>query len=112
MLKYAILFLAGLVLSLLLTPLVRFLAIRLGAIDQPGERKVHSKPTPRLGGIAIFISFHLIVLIASQFGFFYFPPGFLHDVKFWWILGASALVLSLGAVDDFRRMPPSIKFLF
>jgi UDP-GlcNAc:undecaprenyl-phosphate GlcNAc-1-phosphate transferase len=33
-------------------------------------------------------------------------------IKFWWIFVASAIVLSLGAVDDFRRMPPSIKFLF
>jgi UDP-GlcNAc:undecaprenyl-phosphate GlcNAc-1-phosphate transferase len=112
MLKYLILFCLASVSSLLLTPLIRFIAIKLGAIDQPGERKVHSKPTPRLGGFAIFISFHLILLIASQFEFFYFPPGFLQDVKFWWVLVASAIVLSLGAADDFRRMPPSIKFFF
>jgi UDP-GlcNAc:undecaprenyl-phosphate GlcNAc-1-phosphate transferase len=112
MLKYAILFLAGLALSLLLTPLVRFLAIRLGAIDHPGGRKTHLKPTARLGGFAIFISFYLILLVASPFEFFHFPRGFLQEISFWWILAASAIVLSLGAVDDFRRMPPSIKFLF
>ncbi len=112
MLKYAILFLAGLALSFLITPLVRFLAIRLGAIDYPGGRKTHLKPTARLGGFAIFISFHLVFLVASQFEFFYFPPGFLQEINFWWILAASAIVLSLGAIDDFRRMPPSIKFLF
>jgi UDP-GlcNAc:undecaprenyl-phosphate GlcNAc-1-phosphate transferase len=98
MLKYAILFLAGLVLSLLLTPLVRSLAIRLGAIDYPGGRKTHPKPTARLGGFAIFISFYLILLVTLQFDFFHYPPGILQMIKFWWIFVASAIVLSLGAV--------------
>jgi len=112
MLKYAILFLLGLGLSLLLTPLVRTLATRLGAIDLPGGRKIHTRPMPRLGGFAIFVSFHLVLLIGSQFDFFYFPSGFLQEIKFRWILVASTIVLCLGAVDDIRRMPPSVKFFF
>ena len=37
--------------SLILTPLVRSLAVRVGAIDQPGERKIHTVSMPRLGGV-------------------------------------------------------------
>ena len=52
--------------SLLLTPWVIKLARFVGAIDQPGERKAHSHPMPRLGGVAVFlscfISFGLVAL--------------------------------------------------
>ncbi len=112
MLKYLILFVTASVCSLLLTPLVRAFSRRVGALDLPDDRKVHKQPIPRLGGLSIFIAFNLVVLIASQLGFFYFPQNFLIQTKFWWLLTASAIVLGLGAVDDFRRMPPSVKFSF
>jgi len=112
MLKYFLLFCIASICSLLLTPLMRSIAIKLGAIDLPGERKIHDQPTPRLGGLSIFLSFNLILLIASQIGFFYFPLNFLKEIKFGWLLVASAIVLGLGALDDFRRMPPSVKFSF
>jgi len=112
MLKYLILFIVTSVFSLLLTPILRSVSRRVGALDLPGERKVHDQPIPRLGGLAIFISFNLVLLIASQIGFFHFPQNFLKEIRFWWLLVASAIVLGLGAVDDFRRMPPSVKFSF
>jgi UDP-GlcNAc:undecaprenyl-phosphate GlcNAc-1-phosphate transferase len=112
MLKYLILFLIASVFSLLLTPILRTVSRRVGALDLPGERKVHDQPIPRLGGLAIFISFNLVLLIASQIGFFHFPQNFLKEIRFWWLLVASAIVLGLGALDDFRRMPPSVKFSF
>ena len=112
MLKYLILFLIASVFSLLLTPILRTVSRRVGALDLPGERKVHDQPIPRLGGLSIFISFNLVVLVASQIGFFHFPQSFLKEIKFWWLLVASAIALGLGAVDDFKRMPPSVKFFF
>jgi UDP-GlcNAc:undecaprenyl-phosphate/decaprenyl-phosphate GlcNAc-1-phosphate transferase len=112
MLKYLILFLIASGLSLLLTPIVRLAARRVGALDLPDDRKVHKQPVPRLGGLSIFIAFNLIVLVASQISFFYFAADFLKEMKFAWLLIASAIVLGLGAVDDFRRMPPSVKFSF
>ena len=111
MLKYAILFIAALISSLILTPLVRSGARRLRAMDLPGKRKIHTRPIPRLGGFAIFISFYLVLLIFSQFGYFHFPEDFFEKVNLGWLLGASAIILGLGAVDDFRRMSPSFKFL-
>jgi UDP-GlcNAc:undecaprenyl-phosphate GlcNAc-1-phosphate transferase len=111
MFKYLILFLIASVFSFLLTPLLRSFAIKVGAMDIPGERKIHDQPTPRLGGLSIFISFNLILLIASQIGFFHFPPHFLREIKFAWLFIASAIVLGLGAVDDFRRMLPQRQIL-
>jgi len=112
MLKYLILFLFAAACSLLLTPVVRSLAIKIKAFDLPGERKIHTRPIPRLGGFSIFIAFHVILLASLQFAFFHYPPDFLGGIHFGGILLASALVLGLGAVDDFRRMPPGVKFLF
>ena len=112
MLKYLILFCIAFICSLLLTPLVRFVSRKLGAFDLPGERKIHTQPIPRLGGFSIFIVFHLVLYVFSQIDFFYFPIHFLNKINFWWMFVASTLALGLGAVDDFRRMPPSVKFFF
>jgi len=112
MLKYLILFLIGSVFSFLLTPLLRSFAVRVGAIDQPDERKIHCQPIPRLGGFSIFVSFNLILILSCQFAFFHFLTNFLEGAKFTWLLVASAIVLGLGAVDDFGRMPPGVKFFF
>src|SRR4030042_4970277 len=112
MFKYLILFLLAAGFSFFLTPMVKSFARRMGARDLPGERNVHSQPTPRLGGLSIFVAFILVLFITSQISFFYFPFNFLKEIKFVWLFIASAIVLALGAVDDFRRMPPSVKFFF
>jgi UDP-GlcNAc:undecaprenyl-phosphate GlcNAc-1-phosphate transferase len=112
MLKYLVLFLFASGISLLLTPRVKSIAKKMGALDLPGERKVHSQPIPRLGGLSIFIAFYLVLFVTSQISFFFFPIHFLKEIKFGWLLVASAVVLGMGAVDDFRRVPPSIKFFF
>ncbi len=46
--------------SLALTPLAKRLALKVGAVDHPGERKVHKKPIPRLGGVAVLAAFALV----------------------------------------------------
>lgn len=48
-------------LSFALTPVARGLAFRLGAIDEPGPRKIHQKPIPRLGGLAVVASIGLVL---------------------------------------------------
>ena len=110
MLKYLILFIIAAGFSLLLTPLVRSAALRLGAMDVPDGRKIHTCPIPRLGGAAIFITFYIVLFISSQLWFLHFPVGFLREKDFGWILLASAIVLGLGAVDDFRGMSPGVKW--
>jgi len=112
MLKYVIVFVAALGTSFLLTPWVRSIARSLGAIDLPGGRKIHSHPIPRLGGFAILITFYLTLFVFSQLVYSNLFEDFFDKVHFGWLLGASAIMVGLGALDDFRRMPPSFKFLF
>ncbi len=53
---------AGFLLSTALVPLSRMVARRLGVLDAPGHRKVHDEPTPRLGGLAVFLAFNAVVV--------------------------------------------------
>jgi len=52
---YAALILVAAAVTLVVTPIVRAVSLRFGLVDQPGGRKVHSHPIPRLGGVAIFL---------------------------------------------------------
>jgi UDP-GlcNAc:undecaprenyl-phosphate GlcNAc-1-phosphate transferase len=112
MLKYLILFLITSAFSFIFTPVIRSVSRRLGVFDLPGGRKVHDQPIPRLGGFSIFVTFNLILIITSQIDFFFFPIDFFKTINYGWLFVASAIILGLGAVDDFRKIPPSIKFFF
>ena len=48
--------------SLLLVPLAKVIAKHIGAMDMPNERKVHTKPMPRLGGLAIIAGFTVSII--------------------------------------------------
>jgi UDP-GlcNAc:undecaprenyl-phosphate/decaprenyl-phosphate GlcNAc-1-phosphate transferase len=101
-----LLFLASLLLSLLLTPLVRALARRIGAFDQPGPRRIHDQPVPTLGGLAIAASV-LGVAWAS-----FLLPGPVGRLGIQPLLGftvASIPILAMGVVDDLRGVRPLAK---
>ena len=57
---------AALVLALGITPVARRMAHQFGVLDQPNARKVHVKPTPLLGGVAIYIAFVLALLFLGD----------------------------------------------
>lgn len=86
--------------SLLLTPLLRRLALRLGFVDHPTSRKIHSEPIALLGGVAIYISFGAVLLLRGA------PSRPLLGV----LLGAAYLMV-VGIVDDARGMNPWVKLL-
>lgn len=88
------------VLSLIVTPWVIRLAQRLGAVDEPEQRKVHTLPMPRLGGLAVYLSFTATVLITQ--------PLTLPVLGL--LLGASLIVL-LGVWDDVRGISPWVKLV-
>ena len=60
-------FFISLVFALALTPLAGRFGVRFGAVDVPGERKVHSSSIPRCGGLAIFAAFSLTLIISTFF---------------------------------------------
>lgn len=99
------------ILSLGLTALVRKLAPKIGAIDHPDQRKVHRVPIPRMGGVAIFLSFCLSLAILS---FFINPLHILWGHALWKTTGALLallLIVGIGAIDDRSPLKPGPKFL-
>ncbi len=88
------------VISFALTPVVRALAIRLGAIDAPTSAvKTHKEPTPVFGGVAIYAGFvATMLLVRFMTGY---PTGTLTNLRSLVIGGT--LVFLLGLVDDLRR---------
>jgi UDP-GlcNAc:undecaprenyl-phosphate GlcNAc-1-phosphate transferase len=99
----AIPFLLALVAATILTPLVRKFALKIGAVDMPAERKVHRRPMPRMGGLAIYSGFWLGALF---FGFTH--PGGMPVEMAGIFMGTLVLVL-LGAYDDIGDAPVRVK---
>lgn len=94
----------ALVASLLITPLLIRAAPRLGLLDEPGERRIHATPTPRAGGIAVFLATMLAVVLASVFAF--------DATAQRWVLGFSVgaiIILVVGIIDDRGGMRPAVK---
>jgi UDP-GlcNAc:undecaprenyl-phosphate GlcNAc-1-phosphate transferase len=90
---------------LLLTPLIRRLAVAAGAIDQPGQRKVHQQPTPCWGGLGIFLGFAaalMVILPAVPL----LSRGQVHG-----LLAGGLVVLVVGMIDDWRGISPLAKLL-
>lgn len=81
----------------LVTPGVRALALRLGAVTPVRDRDVHVTPTPRMGGIAMLIGMILAMVVASQMPFL---RKVFDDFTPWAILISAILVSLLGVVDD------------
>jgi len=94
-------FLVAFALTYFLTPLVKRLALRTGAVALPVSRSIHTRPMPYLGGLAIFGSFVLTVLLIRGI-----PDG--QTVR---VLACGLLAMALGAFDDLRDLSSGTKFL-
>ncbi len=88
----------ALILSLLLVPLVAKLAIKIGAVDKPNARKVHTRIMPRMGGLAIYISFFAVLFLSQG----------MTKQLLGLFLGGTVLVL-VGIVDDMKDIPAKVK---
>lgn len=98
--------LAAAAVSLALTPLARWLALRWGAIDQPDARRVHTTPTPRFGGLAIAAGVLLVAWVARVL------PGPAAALDARPLLGltcAAVPILALGMADDRWSVSPWVK---
>ncbi len=111
MTTYFAVWLGSLFLALVLTPAVIWLARRVGAVDRPGVRTVHTRPVPRIGGIAIFLSaVGLIVpvlFLDNRIGDVF--RGMSLQVST--LLGAAMLIFLVGLVDDLKGLPARVKLL-
>ena len=94
-------FLCAAAVALCATPLVKKFACRVGAIDVPKDaRRIHKKPIPLLGGIAIYLGFLTAVLIFADL-----------SLQLWGILAGASIIVLLGALDDRFVLDAKLKFV-
>ena len=82
----------------LLTPLIRHLAIRIGAVGEVRARDVHTIPTPRMGGLAMMLGFVIAMLFASHIPFI--QGLFQTSHQAWVVMIGAVLICLLGMADD------------
>lgn len=90
-------------------------ASKLGSIDHPNERSLHSEPTPRSGGVAIIASI-LIGLMVAWLGFAFVPQSKGISLKLFapaslWIVGSIALVTIVSFLDDRKGLSVGLRFV-
>ena len=86
---------------LAIIPFIKKVAMHVGAMDIPNERKVHTKPMPRLGGLGIYFGFLLGYILFGEM-----------SLRMNSILIGSIIIIITGIIDDIKPIPAKIKFLF
>lgn len=95
---------ASLIASVSLTPAARTLAVHLGAVDHPGPRKVHSKPIPLLGGLAMYVAVGLATSLFAER-----TPEVTREII--GIFSGATLLVIVGSLDDRGLLHPQIKLM-
>lgn len=101
MLKIGILAFLLMLVSLIITPMFIKFAFKIKATDKPDHRKVHTDPIPTLGGLVIFISFLVGLVILQPYNEYHIS-----------IIVASFIIIGHSVVDDIYNLTPKIKFIF
>ena len=86
---------------LAIIPFIKKVALHVGAMDIPNERKIHTKPMPRLGGLGIYMGFLLGYILFGEM-----------SIRMNAILIGSFIIVITGIFDDIKPVPAKIKFLF
>ena len=102
--------------SFILTPVVRNVALKRGWVAEPGGRKIHKVPTPELGGTAMFIA--ILVMVGAQLAGerFFGWKGFFSDattrpLALVGIIAGAAIIYATGLIDDLIDLSPGLKLL-
>ena len=84
----------------LFTPIIKKVAVHINALDIPDKRKIHSKPIPRLGGLAIVSGFLLGYMLFGE------PSVLMNSI----LIGSFIIVIT-GMIDDIKPISAKVKFL-
>jgi UDP-GlcNAc:undecaprenyl-phosphate/decaprenyl-phosphate GlcNAc-1-phosphate transferase len=107
MAEYLIVLVVAALVTWLLTPVVRRVAIRLGAVVSPDARRVHERPTPTLGGAAMYGGFLAAMAAASLLP--QFRSVFRGTSEPLGLLIGATVMFAVGALDDLRDVSPPAK---
>jgi len=104
---YLVVFAIAIGLTYLLSFPIRSLAVRFGAVDQPGQDHIHTRPTPIIGGAAMFLSFGITMEIASHFGAL--ARIFHGSSEPLGVVVAGLVIYLVGVADDIRHISAPAK---
>jgi UDP-GlcNAc:undecaprenyl-phosphate GlcNAc-1-phosphate transferase len=104
---YAVVGAVAVVTTLIATPMVRRVAINIDAVVKPDERRVHERPTPTLGGIAMLMG--LFAGMATAWQLDAFDEIFSGSTEPLGIVLAATLIVVIGVVDDLREVSAPAK---
>jgi UDP-GlcNAc:undecaprenyl-phosphate GlcNAc-1-phosphate transferase len=107
MLAYGIVFGVAALVTFLLTPLVWRVAIRIGAVVVPDERRIHLRPTPTLGGAAMLVA--LFAALGVAWFLPQFRPVFESSSEPLGVVLAAAVIFAVGFLDDLREVSAPAK---
>ncbi|MBM7636908.1 glycosyltransferase family 4 protein [Streptococcus saliviloxodontae] len=109
--EYVLVLIGTFLISLCLTPIVRFISFRVGAVDNPNARRINKVPMPSAGGLAIVLSFMIGSLILM--------PRVIHTM--WWqasyfyyilpVVIGGLIIAVTGYIDDIYELKPKPKLL-
>ncbi len=89
--------------GLILIPIVRKISFRLGVVATPRKDRWHSTPTPKIGGVGIFVAFAIALFLCLSYIPVEQPP--------WALLLGATITFGLGLYDDFKRISPPAKLV-
>jgi len=99
-LRWLFLLVFSFLLAFLLTKAVRRIANKLEILDHPNDRKIHKKPIPLLGGLAIYVSF--VITIFLNFSF---------SIELKGVIIGGTIILVIGLIDDVKHLPANWKLI-
>ncbi|MHB0937924.1 MAG: MraY family glycosyltransferase [Armatimonadota bacterium] len=104
-------FIAATILAIVFTPVAMRLAHQADVLDHPHARRVHTRPTPRWGGLAMYAAFTLTVLVVMLIRLVRFDEMHAFNPRVLGILICGGLITALGAIDDKYSIPAKVKLL-
>ncbi|MER0123894.1 glycosyltransferase family 4 protein [Streptococcus sp. ZJ93] len=110
-LKYIIVVISTMIISIIATPLVRFLAFRIGAVDTPNARRINKVPMPSAGGLAIYVAFLLGTTCFLAPIVTYVQPRGTYLEYILPVVIAGGIIIVTGLLDDMKELRPLSKLI-
>ena len=110
MVKYSLIYLISLLLALIITPLIIYIARKFNVMDKPDVRRLHKRAVPRVGGIAIFVP-AMAVILYTFFGDRLDHSADIQVRKTAVLFIAAAFIFIVGLIDDIRHLRAKTKLL-
>ena len=110
---YLAIYFLALLLTALLTLLVKKIAFHFKVVDEPDTslvvgRKIHKQTTPLLGGLAIFFAYFILLFFFSS----HFLSGTLHWSHLWGVFIGALIICIGGGLDDKYNLKPAQQIIF